>query len=65
MDKTEDKAMMIDRYKYELKRLGEAVEGEGAAIADTREESEYILARAEKSIGTLKEFQVRSRGPGA
>jgi hypothetical protein len=38
MDKIEDKALMIDIYKDELKGLGEAVEGEDAKITTSRKE---------------------------
>jgi hypothetical protein len=36
--------------------LGEAVEGEGAAIADAREKFKDMLGKAEKSIGSLNDF---------
>jgi hypothetical protein len=54
--KIEREALMVDHYKNELEGLGEAVEGEGAAIADVREKFKDMLGEAEKSIGSLNDF---------
>ncbi|KAG8740173.1 hypothetical protein FRC10_004699, partial [Ceratobasidium sp. 414] len=56
MDKIGCEALMAEYYKNELEDIGEAVEGEGATIADTREEFRGKLAKAEKVMGTLSEF---------
>ena len=62
MDKIRREAIVVDHHKDEFEGFGEAIQGDDAAIADTREKLKVKLAEAEKSIAALKKFHGKDTG---